>query len=1198
MRAEVIRMTFRCLFIAALGCIEVGFAPSAIGQQDALPTNQLPPVVSGNRYAPHSDAIPPTSLPEPRKLVSPSVEAVTASMSSNEQPIAPAGYVESEATPASALVTQADIDAKTKEVNEATNLDETAKKEALERLKSATEWLKTAKEAEDKTVQYQSEMQSAPNDLRDAKQTLALPRVEPLFNIATDTPLSQVEAAAAEIDERLKQAKELLAKREETLKRRSVRKTELPKLIPETEKAYEEAKKALTTARDNSSLLDAARRLDAEAKFTCLEKQRTVFPLESKRIDALAELAPLQRDMAKRDVEFLEKESAGWQKLVAETRKRDLDRQAAEARRQLHDAVPALKSLAEKNAKIAERRKELIALIESTGREVQEATASAAKIKADFDKMAEKVKKAGNSTTIGLLLRRQRDQLPDLSTCHERLRFVATETPAIHLTLLELQEYREMLDDREAAVATVIARLDDSIQKYDEASITQMVSELLVTTDELLGTLIRDHDDYIRLLGELEASQRELMERTEQSLSFIDERVLWIRSSDPISATHFSQAWSELQNLAEPTQWFAIATAISNRVAQQPLLVVLAGLAIVLMVLCRGRFQRQVDRICQSGPAELQGSILPTIEAIVASSLATAFWPGLTWLAGWQLTSSKETPELGIAIGIGLQSAAYAFWLCRLARQLCRYNGVAVLHFGWYKEVVAAARRVCSRISTFGVPCIFFTAAVTSYRDGEWSSFLGRVGLLVGMLALATFSHSLFHVRKGIFREADGVDRDGGFRQIRHGVYLLGIGIPLGLAVLAALGYDYSAQRLAMRLQSTVSVILAVSLTRAVVLRWLAVRMYRLQQAVETSGDGTASEEALPTEDPEIAKTNSELRYLLRYAMAAALFVGGYLVWSDVTPALGVFDQVEIWSSTVDVRHVVTDAEGVTKILTSQEEVPTTLKHVFAACLLLGIGMLVARNLPALVEVLVLEHMPIDRGQRYAAGMILRYLLTLAAVVSACFTIGLSWSSIQWLAAAMTVGLGFGLQEIFANLVSGLIILFERPIRVGDLVTVGGVSGRVTRMQIRATTITGFDRRELIVPNKKFITEDVMNWTLSDDVNRIVIEVGVAYGSDTDLVRELLLRAARQQRQVLADPEPIATFDRFADSSLNFTLRCFLPTLDDRLTVIHELHSAIDRAFRKANIEIAFPQQDLHVRTVDAPLRQMLRPDENQKGAA
>jgi potassium efflux system protein len=143
-------------------------------------------------------------------------------------------------------------------------------------------------------------------------------------------------------------------------------------------------------------------------------------------------------------------------------------------------------------------------------------------------------------------------------------------------------------------------------------------------------------------------------------------------------------------------------------------------------------------------------------------------------------------------------------------------------------------------------------------------------------------------------------------------------------------------------------------------------------------------------------------------------------------------------------------------------------------------------------------------------------------------------------------------------------------------------------MQIRATTITDFDRRELIVPNKKFITEDVMNWTLSDNVNRVVIEVGVAYGSDITLTRELLIRVAQEHPLVLETPEPSATFDRFADSSLNFTLRCFLPNLDNRLAVIHELHADINREFQTANIEIAFPQQDLHVRSLDVPLHGLL----------
>ncbi|MEO8494454.1 MAG: mechanosensitive ion channel domain-containing protein, partial [Planctomycetota bacterium] len=1173
-------ITNRFLCVALLLASGASLARPAAAQQFDAPRDQFPAPPTGNRNAP-----PPRTLlqaspwrPPLELAANPNVVPAPAPWT-DEPPVVKAGFAETE-SPTKPSTTQAEIDAKIREVTDATNLDEATKKEALERLKSASEWLKTALDAADKPLRFQAEIEAVPNELRDAKQTLALPRGEPTFNISEATPLVEIEHTAAEAEAKVKLAKETLVKREESIKRRSDRKAELAKLVPETEKAYEEAKKALTTARDSSSLLDAARQLEAETKFSALEQQKTVFPLESKRLDVLVELTPLQRDLAKRDVEFSEKEAAGWQKILADFRKRDSNRQAAEAKLQLQLADPALKSLAERNAVLAEQRKSLVALIEATGREMQQANLAAAKIKSDFGKMEEKVKRAGNSTTIGLLLRRQRDALPDLKVCRERLRFIGTETPAIHLAVLDLQDEKELLDNREAVAADVLSQLDGTVRRYNDESFTQMVDELLTTKEELLSKLIRDHDEYLRLLSELEVAQQELVARTEESEAFIDERVLWIRSSDPIGLPHFSQAWAELQNLGQPTEWAAVSRAIASRVAQRPLLAVLGILAIVLMILCRDRFRRQVDRICEAEPDELRGSFVPTIEAIVAAALATAFWPGLMWLAGWQLTTINAMPDLGLAVGLGLESAAYAFWLCRFVRQLCRHNGIAETHFEWNAQSVTLARRNLSWLSAIGIPCAFFISAVTLYRDGEWSSFLGRVGFLVGMVTLAVFAHSTLRVRRGIFRDRSGGPSNAWSYQMKHAAYFLGIGIPIGLAILTALGYDYSAQHLALRLQATVSVVLAATLVQAVALRWLAVRKFRLEQAAAALIDEQAEddEQSSATEPPEIQAltdemTNSELRYLLHYAVAAALLIGGYFVWSDVTPALGILDKVELSSKSVEVKQTITDADGKASVLTSHKEVKTTLKHAVLACLLLGLGLLVARNLPALVDVMVLERMPIDRGQRYAAGMILRYLLTLATVATGCATIGLSWSSIQWLAAAMTVGLGFGLQEIFANLVSGLIILFERPIRVGDLVTVSGISGRVTRMQIRATTITGFDRRELIVPNKKFITEDVMNWTLTDDVNRVVIEVGVAYGSDTKLARDLLLKVARRNPMVLADPEPIATFDKFADSSLNFTLRCFLPNLEDRLAVINDLHMEIDREFRQAKIEIAFPQQ-------------------------
>ncbi len=157
--------------------------------------------------------------------------------------------------------------------------------------------------------------------------------------------------------------------------------------------------------------------------------------------------------------------------------------------------------------------------------------------------------------------------------------------------------------------------------------------------------------------------------------------------------------------------------------------------------------------------------------------------------------------------------------------------------------------------------------------------------------------------------------------------------------------------------------------------------------------------------------------------------------------------------------------------------------------------------------------------------------------------------------------------------------------RVGDVVTVADVTGVISRIRMRATTIINWDRKEFIVPNKEFITGRLLNWTLSDQVNRVIVNVGIAYGSDTELATATLLQVAREHPLVLDDPEPRVTFEEFGGSSLNFVLRCYLPDLEDRLAVIHDLHMSIDRKFREAGIEIAFPQQDIHIRSIDSALR-------------
>jgi potassium efflux system protein len=234
------------------------------------------------------------------------------------------------------------------------------------------------------------------------------------------------------------------------------------------------------------------------------------------------------------------------------------------------------------------------------------------------------------------------------------------------------------------------------------------------------------------------------------------------------------------------------------------------------------------------------------------------------------------------------------------------------------------------------------------------------------------------------------------------------------------------------------------------------------------------------------------------------------------------------------------------------------------------------RRLPSLLEIVLLQHLEMSPAGHYTANTLSRYIIAGVGGVLAVSQIGFNWSQVQWLIAALGVGIGFGLQEIVANFISGLIILFEQPIRVGDIVTVGDTDGVVTRIRIRATTIRTWDRKELLVPNKEFVTGRLLNWSLSDQITRIVIHLGVAYGSEVQQAMRLMSEAAQDNRRVLDDPRPFVVFDGFGDNALSLTLRCFVSRVDERLDTISEIHQAINQKFNDAGIVIAFPQRDIH----------------------
>ncbi len=449
-------------------------------------------------------------------------------------------------------------------------------------------------------------------------------------------------------------------------------------------------------------------------------------------------------------------------------------------------------------------------------------------------------------------------------------------------------------------------------------------------------------------------------------------------------------------------------------------------------------------------------------------------------------------------------------------------------------------------------------------------------------------------------------------------------GLPIAFAILAAAGYYYTALQFELRLRYSFAFAFSLVLVNALLLRWLFMtrRGLAVSQALEAKArreqeeeEGEAATEsgalAIDADKVDIPAVDAQTRQLFQSSIALATVIGLYFIWASVLPALRGLDRVQLLPTlqivAVEEANLASASHGASSTgspSASAPEIPglsgeitrssaegesatadfglpvtLTLADLLLALVFVALTSVAAKNLPALLELALLQRLPLDGGSRYAVSTIVRYVILLVGLSAVSGAIGIGWHQVQWLAAALTFGLAFGLQEIFANFVSGIIILIERPVRVGDVVTVGETEGRVTQLRMRATTIQDWDRREFLIPNKEFITGSVINWSLSDPITRIIVPVGVAYRSDTGRARELLLEAAKNNPLVLADPAPTAIFRAFGASSLDFELRVFISNRDLWPEVTDKLHGQIDQAFREAAIEIAFPQRDLHIRS-------------------
>ncbi len=578
----------------------------------------------------------------------------------------------------------------------------------------------------------------------------------------------------------------------------------------------------------------------------------------------------------------------------------------------------------------------------------------------------------------------------------------------------------------------------------------------------------------------------------------------------------------------------------------------------------------------------------PALASAVRTLCNASLVPILLIVLATQMAPAYELMTLKGSVHHAIWVIVPMLFLSLLLLHSFRKNGLAEKHFGWSNQLCEGVHTGMTCVIWLVMPLKFLTEAMETFQNGAWYDSLGR---LIFTAALVATSVSLYFIGRGINRWRESVLKENGLSRTRaqrkqYRESLLNGGpvdvdmltadawkasirkftltvvslLPMVFVGLSVAGYHFTAMQMTRRAIWTVLLAGLIAVVAGLISRMLLVTQFRVRlRQLKRNDTGHIGEE----ESINIDEISSQVNQLIRATAIVAVVVIGWQIWSEVSPTIRFLDSVTLWDTKNEAGEIIRG---------------TPYSHVLMALGTLCITWVLSRNLPGLLELTLIDRLPFDKGGRYAISFVVRYMVGLLGILLACNIVGFSWSSVQWLAGALALGLGFGLQEVFANLVSGLIILIERPVRVGDFVTINGITGTVTQMQLRATTIRDLDMRELIVPNKKFITEDVMNWTLSDQLARLILDVGVAYESDTQKVQNALMLIANRHPLVLRNPSPEVIFETFGDSTLNFQLRVILPRRDLFPRVKHEINMAINADFKEQGIEIAFPQREIRVK--------------------
>jgi len=922
----------------------------------------------------------------------------------------------------------------------------------------------------------------------------------------------------------------------ETRSRRPLLGFELASARDALSKAKDEAEQLAVAAQGvlgtgSEQILARAHAEALEAKLALLEEFSSGAGLRERLLSARLDVAQRQASRAETRLRRLREE-------LARRRLAEAVAEASEWRQSTVGQYAAVVAIADSNRELADQyagQGAVIHRLDQSQRDLASLEQSIAGFATDAKDLRARLDGLGRSPAAGLLIRAARQQLPPTAALAANLQARRVAINEVQLRIVELiAEERQLERDLAASVKRVVAQMTE-LAAAEREEATKVVGALLAARLSVLRPFLRDLDRFRSSLEEMQAREATLLAEVQQAEDQLRSREPWVRNHHRARASDLPAAFAGVFALAAPSLWTGSVAAITAAVSQPAektwlaLLAACMGLATLFFLhWWRGRATVVAPR---TGARILTAALLTGLACLTVVQAAGG------WLGGLAVA------PVGLrALASGLLEFSPGIALVAFLSALCAKRGGA-----GSVNVQLAAKSARGRAFTRYLLAILSTViashmlVVADATHPLSSADLGaRLLLMAGALLMVVGTYRF--MRSGL--EAAATDLGPRRMAVARLLWVLVLAIPIVFVVLLVQGFTVGALELVRALLGTVIVLVVAQGVRLLLL--------------------LPREEGQEGEGKEIATDWASLRNahldVLHVCLTLVLVAALLWVWRQLFDAFGYLQDIPLWTAET--------AEG--------------LKTVTVANLLWFLGVLASTLflfwvLPLVFSTASAENITHGMGTRYAVVALLRYGVLIGGLASAFSLLNIGWSKLQWMAAGLSVGLGFGLQDIVANFFSGLILLSERSVRVGDLITVGDKTGVVSRIRVRSTTLRDSDGRDIVIPNKDLVATQVTNWTLANLKRRLQVVVGVAYGSDTAFVEQKLLEAAHLVAGVLTDSPPRAVFEQFGDSALQFRVYVWIDEPDRQMQIKHDLHSRINQVLQEAGIEISYPQRDVHL---------------------